>query len=186
MYDDSNLAVSELYFFISQLLRFASVWIRESVDDLHDFVRKLEDHHFSPANKTRHPHASFLPDTPEAQRAAIEVFRQNWASVTTHQQKLADILLDRIAKKQEEVNSLREGVSIMQPPGARGSEHTDQDQCQQIFTATAVSEATKSKQLNHYILVFTVVTIFYLPLSFVAVSQLRTLLSCSQSAPRSR
>ncbi len=41
---------------------------------------------------------------------------------------------------------------------------------QQLFTATAVSEATKSKQLNHYIIVFTVVTIFYLPLSFVAVS----------------
>ncbi|KAK4032372.1 hypothetical protein C8A01DRAFT_20545 [Parachaetomium inaequale] len=164
MYDDSNLAVSELYFFISQLLRFASVWIRESVDDLHDFVLQLQDQHFSPAEKTHSPHASFLPDSPEAQRAAIEVFRQNWQSVMSHQQKLADDLLDRIAKKQEEVSSLREG----------------------IFTATAVSEATKSKQLNHYILVFTVVTIFYLPLSFVAVSQLRTLLYCSPSAPGSR
>jgi hypothetical protein len=39
-----------------------------------------------------------------------------------------------------------------------------------------VSEATKSKQLNHYILVFTVVTIFYLPLSFVAVSAFPCLL----------
>ncbi|KAJ4293976.1 hypothetical protein N0V88_005490, partial [Collariella sp. IMI 366227] len=36
-----------------------------------------------------------------------------------------------------------------------------------LFTATAVSEATKAKQLNHYIFVFTVVTIFYLPLTFV-------------------
>jgi hypothetical protein len=33
-----------------------------------------------------------------------------------------------------------------------------------------VSEATKSKQLNHYILVFTILTIFYLPLSFITVS----------------
>ncbi|GAB1309885.1 hypothetical protein MFIFM68171_00095 [Madurella fahalii] len=31
-----------------------------------------------------------------------------------------------------------------------------------------MAEAAKSSQLNHYILVFTVVTIFYLPLSFIA------------------
>lgn len=52
-----------------------------------------------------------------------------------------------------------------------------QSTCAQIFTATSVSEAAKSSQLNHYILVFTVVTIFYLPLSFVAVSTV-TALSC--------
>jgi len=36
---------------------------------------------------------------------------------------------------------------------------------------TSVREAKKSTQLNHYIFVFTVVTIFYLPLSFIAVSR---------------
>ena len=39
----------------------------------------------------------------------------------------------------------------------------------QLFNATSVSEARKSTQLNHYILVFTVATVFYLPLSFIAV-----------------
>ncbi|KAK4235363.1 hypothetical protein C8A03DRAFT_17888 [Achaetomium macrosporum] len=131
-----------------ELLRFASVWIRETIDDLRLLVRDLEDKHFSPPERILNPHASFLPESPEAQRAAIQVFKQNWETVLSYQQMRADQLLDRIAKKQEEVNSLREG----------------------IFTATAVREATKSKQLNHYILVFTVVTIFYLPLSFVAVS----------------
>ncbi|KAK3984483.1 hypothetical protein QBC44DRAFT_336950 [Cladorrhinum sp. PSN332] len=36
-----------------------------------------------------------------------------------------------------------------------------------LFTPTAVHEASNSKQLNHCILVFTVVTVIYLPLSFV-------------------
>ena len=39
-----------------------------------------------------------------------------------------------------------------------------------MYNATSVKEATKSTQLNHYILVFTIVTIFYLPLNFVVVS----------------
>ncbi|KAG7286531.1 hypothetical protein NEMBOFW57_008842 [Staphylotrichum longicolle] len=146
MYDDSDLAVSELYFFISQMLRFASEWIQESIDDLHALGKQIESKHFSPEAKKKDPEGSFLPDDPDAQTAVLDVFRQNWKSLTSTQRELADELLRRIKKMQEEVNSLREG----------------------LFTATAVSEATKSKQLNHYILVFTVVTIFYLPLSFVA------------------
>ncbi|PVH71384.1 hypothetical protein DL98DRAFT_371537, partial [Cadophora sp. DSE1049] len=50
--------------------------------------------------------------------------------------------------KTEEVKSLRDG----------------------LFNATAVREASRRSTLNHYILVFTVVTIVYLPLSFTAVS----------------
>jgi hypothetical protein len=119
MYDDSDLALSELYFFISQLLRFSALWIRESVVDLRDLVGLLEVTHFSLREKECNPHASFLPDSPEAQRAAVEVFKQNWAAVMSHQQKLADGLLERIAKKQEEVSSLREGVSNRSLPVPR-------------------------------------------------------------------
>ncbi len=39
-----------------------------------------------------------------------------------------------------------------------------------MFNATFVAEARRATQLSHYILVFTIVAIFYLPLSFVAVS----------------
>jgi hypothetical protein len=112
MYDDSKLSVSEFYFFVSQLLRFASEWIRESVHDLRVLVQDLEYKHFSPAEKLRRPEASFLPDSPEAQSAAIKCFKQNWAAVLSHHQKLADSLLDQIRKQQDEVDRLREGVSI--------------------------------------------------------------------------
>ena len=54
---------------------------------------------------------SFLPDSPQAQRAAIEVFRQNWDSVLSYQSRLADALLQRIEKTQAEVSSLRDAVS---------------------------------------------------------------------------
>jgi hypothetical protein len=143
---DQDLIVSELYFFISQVLRFARLWIQESCNDLPGFVQHLEKEHFSVEGKHSNPHASFLPDAPEAQRAAIEVFRANWAAVMRHQKELADGLFDRIEKKEAEIGSLRDA----------------------LFAATSVSEATKSKQLNHYILVLSILTIFYLPLSFVA------------------
>jgi hypothetical protein len=112
MYDDSNLGVSEFYFFISQLLRFASDWIRETTDDLHVLVQELERAHFSPEAKKDACWAllSFLPDSPEARDTTIEIFKQNWAIVLSHQQNLADEILNRIARKQEEVNSLRDGV----------------------------------------------------------------------------
>lgn len=53
----------------------------------------------------------FLPHDPEAREATIKVFKRHWEIVSSHQQDLADKLLDRIAKKQAEVKSLRDGVS---------------------------------------------------------------------------
>ncbi|KAG7286688.1 hypothetical protein NEMBOFW57_008999 [Staphylotrichum longicolle] len=87
-----------------------------------------------------------LPGSPEADEAATEAVIQSWESVLVHQRHLAKPLLSRITRKQAELNSLKNG----------------------LFNATSVNEATKPTRLNHYILVFTVVTIFYLPLSFVA------------------
>lgn len=113
MYDESDLSVSELYFFISQMLRFAAVWIRESTDDLHTLVRFLEVNHFSVEGKGRNnAPPSFLPESSEAQQAMLRRFRQTWEVVTSQQQKLADDLLGRIARMQEEVKTLREGVRI--------------------------------------------------------------------------
>jgi hypothetical protein len=108
---DADLIVSELYFFMSQALRFARLWIRESCDDLRGLVQHLEKEHFSVEGKQSNPHASFLPDRPEAQQAAIQVFKQNWAAVMDHQTKLADGLFDRIGKKESEINSLSDAVS---------------------------------------------------------------------------
>jgi hypothetical protein len=40
-----------------------------------------------------------------------------------------------------------------------------------LFSASSVREATRSTLQNRYILVFTVATVIYLPLSFVTVSK---------------
>ena len=41
-----------------------------------------------------------------------------------------------------------------------------------LFNATAMKEALSSGQLNHYVLVFTIATVIFLPLSFVTVCHL--------------
>lgn len=113
MYDNSDLAVSELYFLISQMLRFAADWIRESVDDLRVLKRYLERFYRSPYGEESTEPPSFLPDSPDARQAAMEVFNHNWDALLSGQQKLADELLARIARMQEEVKRLREGVSTI-------------------------------------------------------------------------
>ncbi|KAI0418425.1 hypothetical protein F5X98DRAFT_373899 [Xylaria grammica] len=150
MVDDDGLELSDFYFSILQILRIAAEWIQQSIDDLHKLVNEIEEATFSV--RVDEPFANLgkrvtsLPETSDAREAMIEVSRQNWESVISHQKRLANPLLSRIAKKQEEIKSLRDG----------------------LFSATSVSEAAKSSQLNHYILVFTVVTIFYLPLGFIS------------------
>ncbi|KAK3899745.1 hypothetical protein C8A05DRAFT_36623 [Staphylotrichum tortipilum] len=146
MYDSSELRMSEFYFFTSQLLRFSDSWIRESLDDLSELMRGIRTAHFFQPTPEVDRHESFQPDTPLTHGAAFEAFKESSEALLARHQELAGPLLAQIKRIQEEVKRLREG----------------------LFTATAVSEATKSKKLNHYIIVFTVVTIFYLPLSFVA------------------
>lgn len=43
----------------------------------------------------------------------------------------------------------------------------------QLFNATAIKEAFESSRQNQYILVFTIVTVIYLPFSVVTVSAVR-------------
>jgi hypothetical protein len=106
MFDDaaSEFALSEFHFTVLQLLRIAREWIQESVEDLRVLVKDLE------VDYTDGKHC-FLPGPLEFNRAATEAFRQTWESVTSNQQSLAKGLLSRIAKKEEEVKSLRDGVS---------------------------------------------------------------------------
>ncbi|CAJ2511760.1 Uu.00g073850.m01.CDS01 [Anthostomella pinea] len=76
----------------------------------------------------------------------MKVLEDNWSKVLLHHQNAETRLLGQIAKKTEGAESLRDG----------------------LFNATAVREATKGTHINEYILVFTVMTIIYLPLGFVA------------------
>ncbi|KAK0652612.1 hypothetical protein B0T16DRAFT_443797 [Cercophora newfieldiana] len=148
MVDGSDLRLSEFYLAVLQILRIAADWIQESMDDLRWMVDDMQRLYFSP-NTHADSYATFLPSGLEAKKqdASIAIFKQNWDSVKSHQQRLGKALLTRISRKQEEVESLKDGM----------------------FNATTVNEAKKSTQLNHYILVFTVVTIIYLPLSFISL-----------------
>ncbi|KAK7941393.1 uncharacterized protein PG986_013780 [Apiospora aurea] len=76
--------------------------------------------------------------------ASIE---SKWREIIDVAKKHEPELLARIEKKRLEVNSLRDG----------------------LFNATSVRESTKGTHINECILVFTVMTVLYLPLGFLAV-----------------
>jgi hypothetical protein len=99
MFDDVRLglALSEFYFAALQLLRIASDWIQEAQDDLNNLVSGLRREMDS---------LGVL----EAGEEAVEAFNYTWDSVLAHQRKLAKPLLARIARKQGELNSLKDGV----------------------------------------------------------------------------
>ncbi|KAM7206039.1 hypothetical protein V8F33_000869 [Rhypophila sp. PSN 637] len=72
--------------------------------------------------------------------------QRNWEIVLGFQSQKASELLQRIEEKSGEIKSLRDG----------------------LFNATSLLEASKSTTMNRYIIVFTIVTVLYLPPSFVA------------------
>ncbi|KAK4449748.1 hypothetical protein QBC34DRAFT_379809 [Podospora aff. communis PSN243] len=147
MLDGNELRLLEFYPALQQILLIAADWIQESMDDLRWMADDMQRLYFSP-NTPSDSYATFLPSGFDAkdQDAAIAVFKQNWDSVKTYQERLGKSLLARIARKQEEVKNLKEGM----------------------FNSTTVNEAKNSTKQNHYILIFTVVTIIYLPLSFIS------------------
>ncbi|KAK3332319.1 hypothetical protein B0T19DRAFT_100148 [Cercophora scortea] len=72
---------------------------------------------------------------------------EGWGHVTANFKAKADGHLDRIRQKREEVKALRDG----------------------LFNATSLREATKGMALNRAIYVFTIVTVIFTPISFMAV-----------------
>ncbi|KAK5096438.1 hypothetical protein LTS08_007694 [Lithohypha guttulata] len=72
------------------------------------------------------------------------IFEQ-WEVMKSEWEEGMDQVRQRIARKQTEVQSLRDG----------------------LFTATSVREALQARHTNQNIMIFTVVTIIYLPLSLV-------------------
>lgn len=176
MYDDTGTgcALSESYFSILQILRIASEWVKESMDDLERLVAKIEEFYFfldSIEGSQFVKNDAFLrldPAHPEEAIASIKAFKESWAKVVSYQQEIDRALQARIEKKSEEIKTLRDGVS----DGAqRSTIHDLFTNRSQLFNATSVSEAAKSVQLNKIVFIFTVVTIFYLPLGFIAVSR---------------
>ena len=108
MFDDSTLELSEFYFTLLQTLRIASEWINETSRDLAHLVARIDHLHFSSDDSP----VSFLSGAAEMKQAQKKVNRENWESVLAHHQSKCSRLLDRIARKQEEIKSLRDGVSF--------------------------------------------------------------------------
>jgi hypothetical protein len=156
---DRSLEKSELYFAVLQILRIISDWIQESVTDLEN-----QEESRGCFQRLGHGMAEHLSE--EGRERDREVINSNWDLLALHHATLAKALLERIQKKTTEVESLRDGV--ISNPIAFTLMCSDA-KLTQLFNATQVREATRATRISQYIFVFTVMTIFYLPLSFVAV-----------------
>ncbi|KAK1833076.1 hypothetical protein QBC39DRAFT_346720 [Podospora conica] len=148
MYGDASMQESELYFALLQLLRIFAQSIRETsshLEILHDqFVQRLAHNQ---AFGIRNVHVADLDDE------KYHVLERNWQRVLKHQREVAGTILSRISRKTDDITSLRAG----------------------LYNAIAVREAVKSteigqrgSQLNQRLLVFTVVTVLFLPPTFVS------------------
>jgi len=169
MVDDNDLRLSKFYFTVIQMLRIAADWIQESMENLGRIRKDMERLYLLQAANGM---ASFLPTGSDSQtQDAIKIFNKNWEIVIEEQKRIGNELLARISAKKTETESLRDGVGFLfhqtfvRTFGTFPADET----VLQLFNATSVSEATKARELNRYILAFTLVTIFYLPLSFLTV-----------------
>ncbi|KAG7407091.1 hypothetical protein Forpe1208_v013513 [Fusarium oxysporum f. sp. rapae] len=122
---DKSFDRSKDYFVALQLLRLMDEWIDEVVPSIKE-----------------------MKENPIVERfplCAAEA-NDNFDAAIRNMKERADVVQKRVRKKQEEVNSLRDG----------------------LFNATSLREATKAMALNQAIYVFTVVTVLFTPVSFLA------------------
>ncbi|KAK0616570.1 hypothetical protein B0T14DRAFT_434802 [Immersiella caudata] len=82
--------------------------------------------------------------------ADLVALEENWAVVDRHIRARFEELMTRLTNKTEEIKSLRDGAS--------GN----------VFNATSLREASKGIELNRAVYIFTVVTVLYTPLGFLA------------------
>ncbi|KAI7764822.1 hypothetical protein LZL87_004027 [Fusarium oxysporum] len=122
---DKSFDRSKDYFVALQLLRLMDEWIDEVVPS----IKEMKEN----------PIVECFP------LCATEA-NDNFDAAIRNMKERADVVQKRVRKKQEEVNSLRDG----------------------LFNATSLREAAKAMALNQAIYVFTVVTVLFTPVSFLA------------------
>ncbi|PSR84123.1 hypothetical protein BD289DRAFT_369053 [Coniella lustricola] len=138
MFDSpDNMRLSRQYFSVLQLLRIADLWIDENVAEWERFKRTMIDR----IKETKREYQdNYKP---------LQSFDEQVDKVNQLLHMQAKQLKERIARKTEDVKSLRDG----------------------LFNATSLREAMKGMALNRAIYVFTAVTIVYTPLGFMTVSE---------------
>ncbi|KAI0490247.1 hypothetical protein F4859DRAFT_1999 [Xylaria cf. heliscus] len=152
MFDD-GFERSKLYVTILQILRIFSECISTTSDDL-----GLLDGLFMKDNDF--PMRNMRPDE-------LRKMRSNWQSVKEFQKQAEESLLGRIMQKTEEVKSLRDGLfNATSLREANLSSRLAEQSSRQ--TEQSLIEAQRSALMGRYVLVFTVVTILYLPPSFIS------------------
>ncbi|KAK8073927.1 hypothetical protein PG994_004826 [Apiospora phragmitis] len=144
----SRFETSDRYFFIIELLRISTEWIKDTENGLRQLQADMdkcmeEDDVRWLSVPWLQPRSGY---TRESRIACTDVIKHNWWVVLQAYEKYEKNILAKIERKTQEVKSLRDG----------------------LFNATSVREATKGTHINEYILVSTVMTIVYLPLGFVA------------------
>ncbi|KAI1495191.1 hypothetical protein F5X96DRAFT_206690 [Biscogniauxia mediterranea] len=137
---DSTFERSRLYFRVLETLRVFSEWIEESGREL----KRLRSDYSAAADPGYKRRGSVDGDNGDPPFA--KEIDNAWDELLTFHASASKSLLDRIRKKNEEIKSFKDG----------------------LFSATSAREASRATVLNQYILVFTIVTIFYLPLSYVS------------------
>jgi Mg2+ and Co2+ transporter CorA len=161
MFDNEDFSLSSFYFGALQLIRIYSDWIEETMEDL-----KLAQIRCIDRLKT----TAYLG---KCGLRTKDVLRLNAEWDNLRKKKDADYtaLLQRCERKRKEIKNLRDGVRrslvhpFSRPVMCVGSMLT----IQQLLSATAVRDAHRAYDQNRYILVFTIMTVVYLPLTFVTV-----------------
>jgi hypothetical protein len=161
MFDDS-LNKSTRYFVVLQMLRIMGEWIGEALRDVEQQKHLWFKHR--QLRKFRNEQGDIVIAEQDL-NLEENCIGANWEALISFQQSQERLLLNRVDRKTEEVKSLRDGVrcSRVRPSLQRLTF------LKQLFNATSVREAQKSTAISQYLFMFTVITIFYLPLSFVAV-----------------
>lgn len=140
---DSSFARSKVYFQTLQVLRIFSQTIKSARQSVRTLApdRFLNTH--SPRTSIARP---FLH--PSSNPTVDPILMANWKILWSFYVESEKQLLQRTAEKTEELKSLRDG----------------------LFNATSLREASRSTTMNRYVIVFTIVTVLYLPPSLIAVS----------------
>jgi hypothetical protein len=152
---DVSFQKSALYFSMLQILRIVKEWIQETRSDLDNYATT-----FRGDSLIRH-----------CGRDGAKILNENWETVLAHFAEVEGRFLQRLGDKSEEIKSLRDGVSdieISLLPYILVCSYLIP--IIQLFNANSLLEASKSTTMNRYIIVFTTMTIFFLPLSFITVS----------------
>ncbi|KAK4164718.1 hypothetical protein QBC43DRAFT_317365 [Cladorrhinum sp. PSN259] len=138
MYDDYQLTRSEFYFSLLQLLRQFNDYIEQTAAD----VESLRQSMSTQLKEIEYQEMLFTYNVGNE----IGIIQQNWKVVSQKHENTVKELIGIISRKTRLIESLRDG----------------------LFNAQSVREAVRGTQINQFLLVFTVVTILYLPPTFVA------------------